>query len=78
MIGLQLRLNEVQCALPKCPARYVEQHHRHQWRFAGLYQRQHLQHFIQRAESARAHHQSGRFLDEKQFARKEEVERQQV
>jgi len=43
-----------------------------------LHQGHYFQHFIQRAKTARAHHQSICFLGEKQFAGKEKVKRQNI
>ncbi len=64
--------------MPETTAGCIQQYHRHQRAFAGLDQGQHFKGFIQRAKTARAQHQCVGFLDEEQFAGKEEVERQQV
>ncbi len=52
VIVLQLMLDEVQRTLPETPARRIQQYNRHQRAFAGLYQCQHFQGFIQSSEAA--------------------------
>ena len=78
VVGFQLVMDKVQCALPKRSAGHIEQNHRYQRGFTGLHQCQHFQHFIQRAKPARAHHQCIGFLGEEQFAGKEKVKRQHI
>jgi len=77
-VFFKLIADEVQRTLPEGTARNIQQHHRHQWAFAGLNQCQHFQRFIKGAKPARAQYQRVCLFDEEQFAGEEKVEWQQI
>ncbi|MNS28081.1 hypothetical protein D3C72_600470 [compost metagenome] len=77
-VFLQLAADEVQAVAPEAATWRIQQHHRYQRALAGLDQGQHLQRFIQSAETTRAQHQGIGLLDEEQLADEEEMERQQL
>ena len=76
LMGLQLVMDEVQGTLPERCAGHIQKHDRHQGCFAGLHQRQHFQHLVQRAKTAGANDQGVCFFEEKQLAGEEEVKSQ--
>ena len=67
----QLRLHELQPGGPVGATGHVEQHDRRGRRLAGLHERQQLERFVERAEAAGKEHERVRFLHERDLAREE-------